>query len=64
MKRMLAMVLITVFAFSLAACGDGGNKTPTPPSGYPITQPTSALPPGGYPVTTDAPPPTAGYPAP
>lgn len=64
MKRILALVLITVVALNLAACGDGGNKTPTPPSGYPGSQPTVALPPGGYPAASDVPPPTAGYPAP
>lgn len=64
MKRILAMLLIVIFSLSLAACGDGGNKTPTPPSGYPGGQPTVALPPGGYPPASDAPAPTPGYPAP
>lgn len=64
MKRIYALLLLVVLSVSLAACGDGGNKTPTQPSGYPVTQPTVALPPGGYPAASDVPPPTAGYPAP
>lgn len=64
MKRIYTLLLLVVLSASLAACGDGGNKTPTPPSGYPGGQPTVVLPPGGYPATTDVPPPTVGYPAP
>jgi hypothetical protein len=64
MKPLFATLLITIFTLSLAACGDGGNKTPTQPSGYPVGTPVFTTPPSGYPAASDVPPPTAGYPAP